>query len=69
MTKNCTLCIQAEVVYRQAVKHSETVIPMPLLYQAIRCPRQVLNPEYEIRLLDEITVHEFLTPEDGVEKS
>ncbi len=42
---------------------------MPLLYQTIRCPRQVLNPEYEIRLLDEITVHEFLTPEDGVEES
>lgn len=31
-------------------------------------PRQVLNPEYEIRLLDEITVHEFLTPEDGGRK-
>jgi len=37
---------------------------LTLFLEACLASWQVLNPEYEIRLLDEITVHEFLTPED-----
>lgn len=37
---------------------------LQLFVDACLASWKALNPEYEIRVLDDETVHEFLTPED-----